>query len=111
MNTSRYALFLVGTLLAAGVSAEETKHPASHASSGSTALHESMMPGMKAMHSMKMTGDMDRDYAAMMIAHHEQANAMNEVYLKQGTNPALKAMAEKMLAQQSKEISQLKAHK
>lgn len=71
-------------------------------------LHAVMMSGMESMKSMKMTGDVDKDYAAMMIKHHEDAIAMNKVLAEQGKNAELKAIAQKMTAQQNKEIEQLK---
>lgn len=45
------------------------------------------MDGMKSMHSMKMTDDVDRDFAAMMIKHHEQASAVSKIEQDKGKNP------------------------
>lgn len=77
-------------------------------SSGSGELHAAMMKGMQDPKSMKMTGDVDKDFAMMMIMHHEQAIAMAKVLQDKGRNPELKAMAQKMSAQQQNEIQDLK---
>jgi uncharacterized protein (DUF305 family) len=85
----------------------EHMHPPSGASGD---LHKAMMEGMKPMHDMQMTGDVDKDFAAMMIKHHEQAIAMSKIEQDKGKSPELKAMAQKMAAQQQKEIEDLKRY-
>ncbi|MFY9233183.1 MAG: DUF305 domain-containing protein [Fimbriimonadaceae bacterium] len=65
---------------------------------------------MTTMPKMKMTGDVDRDFAKMMVEHHKSAIKMVDIYLKTGKNPALRAMARKMKAAQSKESVQLQKH-
>jgi len=69
-------------------------------------MHASMMRQMKAMDAVKSTGDIDRDFAAMMRAHHEGAVDMAEILLKHGKDPTLRAMATKIIADQKKEIRQ-----
>lgn len=76
---------------------------------GSMALSHSMSPGD--MGAMKMTGNTDRDFAAMMIMHHESGVRMMDIELKHGKNATLKAMAKKMRDQQAKEIEQLKKYR
>lgn len=76
---------------------------------GSMELQQAMMGGD--MGAAKMTGDTDRDFAAMMIMHHESGVRMMDVELKHGKNPALKAMAKKMRDQQATEIEQLKNYR
>lgn len=77
-------------------------------SEGSMALHQIMAEGQKMP--MTMTGDVDRDFATMMIAHHQQAIRMSDVLLQHGKHVDLKAMASKMKAAQQKEIEELKPH-
>jgi len=60
---------------------------------------------------MPMTGNLDRDFAAMMIMHHEQAIKMADIEIAHGTNAELKAMAMKMRKDQSAEIKKLKRFK
>jgi len=74
-------------------------------SAGSMELHKSMMAGMKMP--MKMTGNVDKDFASMMIMHHQQAVKMADIEINHGKSAALKAMARKMKAAQQAEITQL----
>ncbi len=82
--------------------------PAAGSGSGaSQQMHESMMSGMQKMQGMPQTGDTDKDFAMMMRMHHQQAVDMAKVEVQQGKSPELKAMAQKMVKDQQKEIAQL----
>lgn len=74
-------------------------------SAGSMELHKIMMTGMKMP--MKMTGNVDRDFAQMMIMHHQQALKMADVEIAKGGKPELKALAQKMKTAQQDEIKKL----
>lgn len=54
-----------------------------------------------------LTGDIDNDFATLMIFHHNSAIENSEAYLMYGTNTALKTMAQKMIDDQKKEIEEL----
>lgn len=82
----------------------EDKAMASH-SPGSMELHRVMSEGQKMP--MPMTGNVDKDFAAMMTMHHQQAIKMVDVLLQHGSNAELKAMATKMKIQQQEEITKL----
>jgi len=73
----------------------------------SRAYMQSMETMNKAMMSQPMTGDADHDFASMMRAHHQAAVDMAKVEIQYGKNPEMKKMAEKVVADQSKEIKQL----
>lgn len=115
MNRMTTALLAVSmtALLAVPASAHEPdKKPAqgsamSHAghSAGSMELHRIMMQGQEMP--MPMSGNVDKDFAAMMTMHHQQAIQMADVLLKHGRNAELKALARKMQEEQRKEIKQL----
>ncbi len=60
---------------------------------------------------MPMTGNVDKDFAAMMSIHHQMAIDMVDVLDKYGSNPELKAMGAKMKAAQTEEIKELAAYK
>lgn len=77
-------------------------HDTAGMSEGSKQLHEAMMRGMKMP--MKMTGNVDTDFATMMTMHHQQAIQMSDVLLKYGKSPELRALAQKMKASQQEEI-------
>jgi len=57
---------------------------------------------------MDLSGDPDKDFAMMMIPHHEGAIDMAKVELQFGKDPQLRAMAEKIIAAQESEIAELK---
>ncbi len=47
-------------------------------------------------------------FAQMMIPHHQQALLISQWELKQGSNPATKKLAAKIIAEQSPEIAQMR---
>ena len=72
-------------------------------------LQESMNAMNAKMKSMVMSGDIDKDFAMMMIPHHEGALAMAEAEIGHGANLDLKKIASKIMTDQKKEISELQA--
>ena len=69
-------------------------------------MHRSMMQDMKHMDGMRMTGDVDYDFAAMMRRHHESGVRMAEMQLRNGKDDQMKKMASKMIDSQKKEIEE-----
>ena len=55
------------------------------------------------------TGDPDVDFRTHMIPHHRGAIAMAKVALKHVKDPETKAMAQKIVDEQEKEISEMEA--
>lgn len=68
-----------------------------------------MMAGMgemdRDMARAPMTGDPDRDFAAMMLPHHRGAVAMARTELRYGRDPAMRALATDIVAAQEREIA------
>ena len=54
------------------------------------------------------TGNPDRDFAAMMIPHHQGALDMARAYLQEGKNPEMRRMAERTIQDQEKKIRELR---
>ena len=50
------------------------------------------------------TGDPDRDFAAMMIPHHQGAIDMAKVQLQFGRDPILRRLAQGIIVEQQQEI-------
>ena len=71
-------------------------------------LGETMKTMMDKMMGMQMTGNTDKDFVMMMIPHHESAVTMAEDEISHGKKLELKKMAQKMIADQNKEISDFK---
>jgi uncharacterized protein (DUF305 family) len=94
-----------GPALAAG----PHKTAANDTASGGHEMKQHMMKGMEQMHSMPMSGDMDRDFATMMRHHHQQGVKMAEMQLQKGDDPKMKEMARKIAESQRKEIKEFDA--
>jgi len=58
---------------------------------------------------MKLAGDPDRDFAALVIAHHEDLIFLARTQLEHGADEQLRRMAQKIIDEQQKQISELKA--
>jgi uncharacterized protein (DUF305 family) len=78
-------------------------------SDGHDHLGDAMKEMMRKMKGMKMTGNVDKDFAMMMIPHHESAIEMSRNQISHGKNFELKKMAQKMSEDQTREIAELQA--
>ena len=94
-------------LAAAVIIAAPSAAFANHATSAEEAFKEASNTMMHDM--MKpMTGDPDKDFAMMMLPHHQGAIDMARVELKYGKDPTLRALAEAIIEAQGKEINEMK---
>ncbi|ODN70957.1 CopM family metallochaperone [Methylobrevis pamukkalensis] len=66
-----------------------------------TRMHEAM--------NVPLTGDADVDFVRSMIPHHQGAIDMAEIVLKHGKDPAIRKLAEEIVAAQEKEIAEMNA--
>ena len=99
-------------------SGNEQSHAAHNQSSGSSTSKEvsgfsaemkQAMDGMESgMHSMKMTNNLDHDFATMMIPHHQSAIQMSDAILKHGKDQQIKNIAETIKSDSQEEIGELK---
>lgn len=71
---------------------------------GKGELEKSMSNMETKMKSIQMSGDIDKDFAMMMISHHQSAIDMAKMELKNGMSDQLKQMAQKTIDDQTKEI-------
>lgn len=69
------------------------------------ALNQSMSAMMDK--TIKIYNDIDKDYAAQMIPHHQSAVEMAKAYLKFGKQPELLQLCENIISEQNKEIAEL----
>ena len=63
-----------------------------------------MMRGM----AIKPSGDVDADFAAMMIPHHQGAIDMAEAELRHGRNETLRRIAQEIVVEQQQEIAAMR---
>lgn len=71
-----------------------------------------MAGAMQRMHqamAVPSTGDFDRDFAAMMIPHHQGAIDMAEAELRFGKDERLRRLAQGIIVEQRQEISVMQA--
>lgn len=75
--------------------------------------HMEMMRQMesmdKAMTDAPMTGNPDQDFVGMMTPHHQGAIDMARIYLRDGKDPEIRRMAQKIIADQEREIREFQA--
>ena len=94
-----YGLFAPAqTLLSASNSSE-----APFLNENEAAMHK-MMTGM----SIEPSGDVDRDFAAMMIPHHQGAIEMAQAELRHGRNELLRRIAQEIVVEQQQEIAAMR---
>lgn len=63
-----------------------------------------MMDGM----APKPTGDVDQDFVAMMVAHHQGAIDMAQAELRHGHNEQLHRIAQEIIVEQQQEITAMR---
>jgi uncharacterized protein (DUF305 family) len=66
-------------------------------------MHEAMARMDSGM-SIRHSGDPDRDFAAMMIPHHQGAIDMAKAELQFGRDPVLRRLAQGIIVEQQQEI-------
>lgn len=99
-----FSLVLVLGLLATPVLGQDTMPQHGGAADAMQGAMQQMQHGMD----MPATGDVDVDFAQMMIPHHQGAIDMAKAELASGKDPELRQLAEKIIAAQEKEIAFLK---
>jgi len=99
-------ILLGGILCAAAASGQMDMEKS--AKPGSSKFARDMDVSMKLMdHDMSaapMNGDVDHDFAAMMIPHHQGAIDMAKDELSYGKDPAMRRLAEEIIVDQKSEI-------
>ena len=111
MGIRKIGTVALAVLLVVSVSRAQPPHqheigtpPASITAESFTSL---VMQAMEHMHrdmSIVPSGNPDRDFAAMMIPHHQGAVDMAKVELQFGKNPVLRRLAQGIIVEQLQEI-------
>ncbi|MBF9144359.1 DUF305 domain-containing protein [Hymenobacter properus] len=95
------------TTAAAGDMAGMDHSKMAEGTAGTSPLVASMNEMMAKMDAMKPKGNTDHDFAHMMMEHHKGAVAMADIELRDGKDATMRQMAEKIKADQQKEIGEL----
>jgi uncharacterized protein (DUF305 family) len=105
MHTQELTAILLVVAFIVSVSRAQTPHNHETAQAGSfVALMEQAMERMHKDMAIVPSGDPDRDFAGMMIPHHQGAVDMAKVELQFGKNPVLRRLAEGIIVEQLQEI-------
>lgn len=68
---------------------------------------KAMKAMMKTMNKVALSGDIDKDYLMGMIPHHQGAIDASEIILTITTNETIKEIANRIIADQEKEIAEI----
>ena len=111
--------FLLPLWLIAGTAIAQDGHHGTHATDSperhgavfarfATEMDAGMDTMMRDMHAPGYTGNVDIDFLAMMIPHHEGAVEMARLVLIHGRDPLTRKLAEEIIASQVIEIEGMK---
>jgi uncharacterized protein (DUF305 family) len=113
--SNRKSLVLAASILATAGACTAFAHDPAAASAKDTgpeaaylAENDAAMNKMMADMEIKPTGDVDRDFVAMMTPHHQGAIDMALAVLKYGKNEQLKRIAQEIIVDQQQEIAAMK---
>ena len=98
---------LITLLMAGGVLSGGMMMRAGHAETAPDGFDAMMAQSMARMHAdmaVSPSGDPDRDFAAMMIPHHQGAIEMAKAELAYGRDPVLRRLAQGIIVEQAQEI-------
>jgi DUF305 family protein family protein len=70
--------------------------------------NDAAMNNMMADMVIKPSGDVDRDFVAMMVPHHQGAIAMAQAELQHGHDRQLRCLARKIVAARQREIAEMR---
>ena len=70
--------------------------------------NEAAMTRMMSAMDVKPTGDVDRDFVAMMVPHHQGGIDMAVLELRYGKNEQLRRLAQEIIVSQTQEIAAMK---
>jgi hypothetical protein len=70
--------------------------------------NDTAMNKMMADMTIKPTGDVDRDFVAMMVPHHQGAIDMAQAVLRYGRNEQLRRLAQEIVVTQQQEIAAMR---
>lgn len=97
---------LVTALAAFGASTAFAGPPADE--SAFLSENDAAMNQMMADMAVKPTGDVDKDFVAMMIPHHQGAIDMARAFLRYGSNEQLRRIAQEIIVDQQQEIAAMR---
>ena len=114
VRSHRFVRFVAVVVLASAPARPQVQHQhepsdqVDHSSAASAASFDEMMheamTRMDSGMSIRHSGNPDRDFAAMMIPHHQGAIDMAKVELQFGRDPVLRRLAQGIIVEQQQEV-------
>jgi uncharacterized protein (DUF305 family) len=104
MNSNRSKLIPRVALSALALVAAAATLAAAGDEAAFLAENRAAMDKMMAAMMIKPSGDVDRDFVAMMVPHHQGAIDMAQAELRYGRNAQLRRIAQQIIAAQQQEI-------
>ena len=95
-------LWIAGLFAVLSIAAIAQKEP--HAMGFMQFMNESMDQMDNGMKSAPMNGNVDHDFATMMMPHHQGAIDMAKAELAYGKDPVMRRLAEEIIVDQQSEI-------
>ena len=108
LHYTRSRFRLSSAVAAAGLVAAATALAANPAEAPFLAENQAAMDKMMAGMDITPSGDADRDFAAMMIPHHQGAIDMAQAELRHGKNEQLRRIAQEIIVEQQQEIAAMR---
>lgn len=108
LHYTRSRFRLSSAVVAAGLVAAATALAANPAEAPFLAENQAAMDKMMAGMDITPSGDADRDFAAIMIPHHQGAIDMAQVELRHGKNEQLRRIAQEIIVEQQQEIAAMR---
>ena len=110
-GTTSAAVFAIGAIFLASAQSFPTSDPEICAATSNVGAEASFLAeNAAAMNKMmgdmavKPTGDVDVDFVAMMVPHHQGAVDMAVAVLRHGRNPQIRRLAQEIIVTQQQEI-------
>jgi uncharacterized protein (DUF305 family) len=95
-------------IVVALVSAATSLAAASPAEAPFLAENDAAMRKMMAAMEIEPSGDVDADFVAMMVPHHQGAIDMAQALLRHGRNEQLRRLAQEIIVEQTQEIAAMR---
>jgi hypothetical protein len=99
-SQSRFLVVTLAAFIATVCIPAQAKKPGVEFKAENIAAMNKMMAGM----AIKSSNDVDRDFASLMIPHHQGAIDMAEAELRHGHNEQLRRIAQEIIVDQQQEI-------
>ena len=95
----------LGSTLTMAILASAWVYAANNDEGAFLAENEAAMSKMMAAMAVKPSGDVDKDFVATMVPHHQGAIEMAQAELRHGRNEQLRRIAQEIIVDQTQEIA------